>query len=60
MKNYTKPTANVVELAVKESLSALPGNLTKMQKVATINANRITFFNLELSGNEAINPSNNG
>lgn len=58
MKNYTKPTANVVELAVKESLSALPGNLTKMQKVATINSNRITFFNLEISSNEAINPNN--
>lgn len=29
MKKYTKPTATVVELSVKESLSALPNGLSK-------------------------------
>ena len=33
MKKYTKPMANVVELSVKESLSALPGNISKVQKM---------------------------
>lgn len=28
MKKYTKPAVNVVELTVKESLSALPKNIT--------------------------------
>ncbi len=30
MKKYTKPMANVVELSVKESLSALPNNISKV------------------------------
>ncbi len=33
MKKYTKPMANVVELSVKESLSALPNNISKVQKM---------------------------
>lgn len=32
MKKYIKPTAEVVELSVKESLSALPAN-TQIRKV---------------------------
>ena len=33
MKNYIKPTAEVIELSVKESLSALPNNL-QLRKVS--------------------------
>ena len=33
MKKYTKPMANVVELSVNESLSALPNNISKVQKM---------------------------
>lgn len=29
MKKYIKPTANIVELSVKESLSDLPGGFNK-------------------------------
>ena len=29
MKKYIKPTANIIELSVKESLSALPNGFTK-------------------------------
>ncbi len=38
MKKYTKPAVNVVELTVKESLSALPSNIKNvMKKNAAIN-----------------------
>ena len=33
MKKYTKPMANVVELSVKESLSALPSNISRVAKI---------------------------
>ena len=38
MKKYIKPTAEVIELSVKESLSALPANLQlrKVQRKAAI------------------------
>ena len=42
MKKYTKPTVDVVELSVKESLSALPSQLTKTQKVG---AYTVTLYN---------------
>lgn len=34
MKKYTKPTVEVVELSVKESLSALPGGVKVGRKLA--------------------------
>lgn len=37
MKKYTKPMANVVELSVKESLSALPSNISKVQRMTIAN-----------------------
>ena len=38
MKKYTKPAVNVVELTVKESLSALPNNIKGVAaKTAAIN-----------------------
>lgn len=39
MKNYTKPMVNVVELTVKESLSALPNGLKVDKIVAAQNVN---------------------
>lgn len=42
MKKYTKPTVDVVELSVKESLSALPSQLKKTQKVG---AYTVTLYN---------------
>lgn len=44
MKKYTKPMVNVVELSVKESLSALPLNIRKVQ-IATATAPTITLYN---------------
>ena len=48
MKKYTKPSVEVVELSVKESLSALPGNLSinKVDKQTTYVA---TFYNYSSS-----------
>ena len=49
MKNYIKPTAEVVELSVKESLSDVPVSLNiapKAFKKATIAA---TTYNLVIS-----------
>lgn len=37
MKKYTKPAVNVVELAVKESLSALPNNVGVTRKKLAVN-----------------------
>ena len=34
MKKYTKPMVNVVELSVKESLSALPASIRKVKIAA--------------------------
>ena len=49
MKQYTKPTATVVELSVKENIAALPVAL-KSQDVSTINygSNQVilTTYNL--------------
>lgn len=39
MKKYTKPTINVVELSVKESLSALPSNILRTVTVAQNSVN---------------------
>lgn len=56
MKKYTKPMANVVELSVKESLSALPNNISKVQKMTiasnvqymtTVYSNKPTYTNAE-------------
>ena len=39
MKKYTKPAVNVVELTVKESLSALPSNIKSVTtRQAAINS----------------------
>ena len=38
MKKYTKPTAEIIELSVKESLSALPNQIRKVTRNATIAA----------------------
>lgn len=43
MKNYIKPTAEVIELSVKESLSALPSNLA-IRKVARMTSNTATVY----------------
>ena len=45
MKKYTKPMVNVVELSVKESLSALPEGIRKV-KLATATAPTITLYDL--------------
>lgn len=46
MKNYKKPTVTVVELSVKESLSALPTlpALKKLKKVQLVGANVTTTY----------------
>lgn len=48
MKKYTKPSAEVVELSVKEPLSALPGDLQR-QKVQRTTAYAATFYGLATS-----------
>lgn len=40
MKKYTKPTVEVVELSVKESLSALPNGVKVGRKMA---ANKLAY-----------------
>lgn len=45
MKKYTKPMVNVVELSVKESLSALPAGIRKV-KLATATAPTITLYGI--------------
>lgn len=39
MKKYIRPTINVVELSVKESLSALPSNIIRTATVAQNSVN---------------------
>lgn len=46
MKKYTKPEVSIVELSVKESLSALPSNLSKVKKVAATSTYAATLFNV--------------
>lgn len=46
MKKYTKPEVSIVELSVKESLSALPSNLTKVKKVAATATYAATVYNI--------------
>lgn len=46
MKKYTKPTAEVIELSVRESLSDLPGNMkigTVTKRVAGITTLTTTY-----------------
>ena len=49
MKKYTKPAVNVVELAVKESLSALPKNIkgvaTRTAAINNLDAIITTYSN---------------
>ena len=47
MKKYTKPTVEVVELSVKESLSRVPANLTHTFKKTELIA--ATTYSLILS-----------
>jgi len=47
MKKYIKPTVEVVELSVKESLSALPGNTDirrVVRKANIVNAATATIY----------------
>ena len=49
MKKYNKPTIQVVELSVKESLSALPAtfgkfNLTGMNKLSGATYNNLSIY----------------
>ena len=49
MKKYNKPTIQVVELSVKESLSALPAtfgkfNLTSMGKLGTAQNKNLSIY----------------
>ena len=46
MKKYTKPAIEVVELSVKESLSALPNGFTRTVKSKTISeaARTVTIY----------------
>lgn len=49
MKKYTKPSIEVVELSVRESLSALPtgfkaGGLSVGKKLGTEKYNNVTFY----------------
>ena len=49
MKQYTKPTATIVELTVKESIAALPNALVQgTVSTATINSQEVilTTYNL--------------
>ena len=54
MKKYTKPTINVVELSVKESLSALPSNILRTVTVAQNNVNYLaTVYSAGTGGKKA-------
>jgi len=47
MKKYNKPTIQVVELSVKESLSALPskfGGVSEMRKLTGAKYNNVTVY----------------
>ncbi len=47
MKQYVKPTVDVVELAVKENIAALPAALSSVQEVTIGNqAVTLTTYNL--------------
>lgn len=47
MKQYTKPTVNVVELSVKENIAALPNALvTVSQETIGTNTVTLTTYNL--------------
>jgi len=46
MKKYTKPAVQVVELSVKESLSALPFNFKGMEQGNLVNTAR--FKNISI------------
>ena len=49
MKKYTKPAVQVVELSVKESLSALPGtfSFSKVAKTSTARFNNISIYKID-------------
>lgn len=47
MKQYIKPTVNVVELSVKENIAALPNALVTVSEVGTSAGNVVlTTYNL--------------
>lgn len=43
MKKYTKPTVEVVELSVKESLSDLPTGVNRIGKKYSVEGKRLAF-----------------
>lgn len=58
MKKYTKPAVNVVELTVKESLSALPSNIKSVTRMNAVIDNLDAIVTAYSNGGGYIKPAN--
>lgn len=62
MKHYTKPTATVVELAVKENIAALPSAISGVVTTHSVNGgtNNLILTTYNLAAAQTSNPTQQG